>query len=99
MSCFFERRESDFPEFDKKYLEVLLPENPDVLDKLAAYTNFDIFHHDLWNGTGRRFARAIIEECIDVMKQQESLPTGTLYAKTVTIHEQVIKQHFGITDE
>lgn len=85
MSCFFERQKSDFPEFDKKYLEILLPENADVLDELAAYTNFNIFHHDLWNGTGRRFARAIIEECIKACPQEDG--------------RNHIRKHFGITDE
>ena len=85
MSCFFERQKSDFPEFDEKYLEVLLPENADILDKLASYNNFAIFHHDLWNSTGRRFAYAIINECIKACPHEEG--------------RNHIRKHFGINND
>ena len=85
MSCFFERQKSDFPEFDEKYLEVLLPDNPDILDKLASYNTFAIFHHDLWNSTGRRFAYAIIQECIKACPHEEG--------------RNHIRKHFGIKYE
>lgn len=85
MSCYFERTKSDFPEFDEAYLKVLLPDNPDVLDILASQTSFNIFHHDLWNGTGRRFADAIIQECIKACPHEDG--------------RNQIRKHFGIKNE
>ena len=54
---------SDFPDFDRAYYSVLLPDNPDRFDHIAAQTNFNIYHNDLWRGTARRFAEYIVEEC------------------------------------
>ena len=56
---------SDFPEFDKSYLKLMLPEDPDQFDLLAAKANFGIYRHDLWHGTGRRFAELIVRECME----------------------------------
>ena len=52
--------DSDFPEFDKSYLKLMLPENPDQFHILAAKANFGIYRHDLWHSTGRRFAESIV---------------------------------------
>ena len=54
---------SDFPDFDRAYHSVLLPENPDQFDFIAARANFNLYHNDLWRGTSRRFAEYIVEEC------------------------------------
>lgn len=54
---------SDFPDFDRAYYSVLLPENPDQFDFIAARANFNLYHNDLWRGTARRFADYIVEEC------------------------------------
>jgi hypothetical protein len=54
---------SDFPDFDSAYYSVLLPDNPDTFDFIAAQANFSIYHNDLWRGTARRFAEYIVEEC------------------------------------
>ena len=56
---------SDFPEFDAAYKSMLLPENPDKFSLLAAQSNFNIYHNNLWHGTGQRFASAIVQECVD----------------------------------
>ena len=78
-------KKSDFPEFDKAYETVLLPDNPDILDVLAVKSSFTIFLHDLWRGTGRRFAHAIIQECIKSCPHEES--------------RNHIRKHFGIKDD
>jgi hypothetical protein len=88
MSCYFERTKSDFPEFDRVYNTVLLPENPHVLDEMAAYANFNIYHHDLWNSTGRRFAEMIIRKCIEIDKENPDAAPGVEIAK-----------YFGIQDD
>ena len=42
------------------------------------------------------FSKLLIEECIQIMREQETLPPGFLYSKRVDIHEHAIKKHFGI---
>ena len=42
------------------------------------------------------YARLIIEECIQLMHEQETIPAGNLYSKPTHIHELAIKQHFGV---
>ena len=54
---------SDWPDFDRAYYSVLLPDNPDRFDHIAAQANFNIYHNDLWRGTARRFAEYIVAEC------------------------------------
>jgi hypothetical protein len=81
MSCFFERQKSDFPEFDKAYRTILLPDNPDALSIMASESNFNIFHHDLWNSTGRRFAEMIIRKCIEIDVQNPDAAPGVEIAK------------------
>ena len=44
------------------------------------------------------FARLVMQECIEVIKQQESLPVGFLQSKPAHVHELAIKQHFGIAE-
>jgi hypothetical protein len=88
MSCYFERTKSDFPEFDKAYLEVLLPDTPTAFDVMASYANFNIYHSDLWNGTGRRFAEMIVRKCIEIDVQNPDAAPGVEIAK-----------YFGILDE
>ena len=63
--------DSDFPEFDEVYYKVLLPENPNKFDIMAAKSNFNIYHHDLWIGTGKRFAEMIVNECIKACPHED----------------------------
>jgi len=76
--------ESDFSEFDKAYLKAMLPENPDQFDLLAAQANFGIYRHDLWRGTGRRFAESIVKECANIALREDHDP-----------YECILK-HFGV---
>ena len=44
-------------------------------------------------------AKIIIDECIQVVHNQERIPEGFFYAKPAHVHELAIKQHFGIDNE
>lgn len=76
--------DSDFPDFDAAYLKTMLPENPDQFDILAAKANFGIYQHDLWRGTGRRFAESIVRECIRACPHDDG--------------RKHIKKHFGLDE-
>ena len=54
---------SDFPEFDQAYHSVLVKDPNDKFESLAAAANFNVYHSDIWRGTGKRFAELIVEEC------------------------------------
>ena len=54
---------SDFPDFDKAYDEMLLPEDADVFNRIAAETRFNIYNSPIWRVQGRKFAEAVIKEC------------------------------------
>lgn len=82
--------DSDFPEFDKVYYRVLLPENPNQFDLLAANANFSIYHHDLWNGVGKRFAESIVNECIGV------ITNAVDHREPASTYADKIKEHFGM---
>lgn len=44
----------------------------------------------------QKFAELIIQECIEVIQLQETLPEGFLQPKPSHIHALAIQQHFGI---
>jgi hypothetical protein len=54
---------SDFPEFDQAYNTILIKDPNDNFERLAANANFNVYHSDIWCGTGRRFAESIVREC------------------------------------
>jgi len=78
---------SDFPDFEKAYSQVLLPDNPDQFDLLAAKANFNIYHSNLWHGTAQRFAKLIVEECIRLCDQVDLAGADDCIDK--------IRDHFG----
>ncbi len=43
-----------------------------------------------------RFGQLVVQDCIQVIHEQERIPHGFFYAKPAHIHELAIKQHFGI---
>ena len=43
--------------------------------------------------------KLIIDECVQIMREQEHIPTGFLYAKGTDIHELAIKKHFGVEND
>lgn len=42
----------------------------DPFKKIADRAHFNIYHSDLWRGTGRRFAEMIVEECASMCMSQ-----------------------------
>jgi hypothetical protein len=83
---------SDFPEFDKSYLKLMLPEDPDQFDLLAAKANFGIYRHDLWHGTGRRFAELIVKECMEWCDAHATIDGSAQQIRNS------IKNHFGVEE-
>jgi len=66
---------SDFPEFDRAYKTVLVKDKEDRFEQLAAQANFNVYHSDIWRGTGRKFAELIVQECIDKIETYR-IPVG-----------------------
>ncbi len=56
---------SDFPEFDAAYDAVLLPEDADRFNHIAAATRFNIYNSPIWRVQGRKYSEAVVQECID----------------------------------
>jgi hypothetical protein len=56
---------SDFPEFDKAYEAILLPDDADVFNYIAASTRFNIYNSPIWRVQGRKFVEAVVRECAD----------------------------------
>lgn len=56
---------SDFPKFNEAYESVLLPDDADVFNYIAAATRFNIYNSPIWRVQGRRFVEAIVRECAD----------------------------------
>jgi hypothetical protein len=78
---------SDFPEFDAQYQTILVKDKEDRFEQLAAEANFNVYHSDIWRGTGRRFAELIVRECAAVAN------------KTVVGSDfvgEAIHKHFGV---
>ena len=73
---------SNFPEFDKAYNNVLIKDPTDKFERLAADANFNVYHSDIWRGTGRKFAEAIVRECVSCCGSQSD--------------KQNLLKHFGI---
>lgn len=42
----------------------------DPFKKIADRAHFNIYHSDLWRGSGRRFAEMIVEECASMCMSQ-----------------------------
>jgi soluble lytic murein transglycosylase-like protein len=84
--------DSDYPEFDKAYLKLMLPENPNQFDLLAARANFGIYRHDLWQGTGRRFAESIVKECMSVVQNAVD------HREPASTYADKIRERFGIDE-
>lgn len=73
---------SDFPEFDRAYDGILLPDDADRFNHIAAETRFNIYNSPIWRVQGRKFTEAVIEECCKMITDG------------LTVKE--IKQHFNI---
>jgi hypothetical protein len=54
---------SDFPDFDRAYDGILLPDDADVFNHIAARTRFNIYNSPIWRVQGRKFTEAVVREC------------------------------------
>ena len=70
----------------------MLPEDPDQFDLLAAKANFGIYRHDLWHGTGRRFAELIVRECMEWCDAHATIDGSAQQIRNS------IKNHFGVDE-
>ena len=75
---------SAFPEFDQVYEAILLPEDADRFNHIAAETRLNIYNSPIWRVQGRKFTEAVVKECCKMMEDN------------LTVTE--IKQHFNIVD-
>jgi hypothetical protein len=77
---------SDFPEFDRAYKTVLVKDKEDRFEQLAAEANFNVYHSDIWRGTGRKFAKLIVQDCADFLRD------------TLDDHfaAEQLEEHFGV---
>lgn len=86
---------SDFPEFDQAYKTVLVKDSEDRFEQLAAEANFNVYHSDIWRGTGRKFAELIVADCMErirVVIAEEAMPVYSDYF----LYD--FKAHFGIQE-
>ena len=72
---------SDFPEFDRAYDGILLPDDADVFNRIAAQTRFNIYNSPIWRVQGRKFTEAIIKECAYLVNDYQRSTGYTDYAK------------------
>jgi len=94
---------SDFPEFDAQYRTVLIKDKEDRFEQLAAEANFNVYHSDIWRGTGRKFAELIVRECVEQGKliQSQTIVNGSEEYVAgremgIEVFMNQIKQHFGV---
>jgi hypothetical protein len=87
---------SDFPEFDRAYNTVLVKDPEDRFEQLAAEANFNVYHSDIWRGTGRKFAELIIEECMYVMDCNKGGDQHPEWNRALFETIEKIEQHFGV---
>ena len=83
---------SDFPEFDKAYKSILIKDPQDRFEQLAAETNFNIYHSDIWRGTARLFAEKIVKECAGIY---DKIDNGNSHMDTDN-YLLALQRHFGI---
>jgi len=84
---------SDFPDFDQAYKTILIKDPDDRFEQLAAQANFNVYHSDIWRGTGRKFAELIVAECLDIVEDEDDGSADTKAIRWAMIR---IKKHFGV---
>lgn len=83
---------SDFPEFDQAYQNALIKDPADPFEQLAARANFNVYHSDIWRGTGRKFAESIVRECASIY---DKIDNGNLHQGTDNYLE-ALQKHFKV---
>ena len=59
---------SDYPKFDAAYDAMLIPEDADRFNHLAAQTRFNIYNSPIWREQGQLFSRAVIQDCVQTLR-------------------------------
>ena len=69
----------------------------ELADQAKSQVPQGILSPDAWiEQYNQILGRLIIQECVTVMHEQETLPAGFLYAKSASTHETAILKHFGV---
>ena len=90
---------SDFPEFDRAYKTVLVKDKEDRFEQLAAEANFNVYHSDIWRGTGRKFAELIVQECLEqIDKIRDGCEADKEYQQALGADWAglAVARHFGV---
>jgi|688.fasta_scaffold1699491_2 hypothetical protein len=90
---------SDFPEFDRAYKTVLVKDKEDRFEQLAAEANFNVYHSDIWRGTGRKFAELIVRECLEqIDKIRDGCEADKEYQQALGADWAglAVARHFGV---
>jgi hypothetical protein len=93
---------SDFPEFDKAYDAVLLPDDADVFNYIAADTRFNIYNSPIWRVQGRKFVEAIVRECADrcgSQADQRNLLTSFGFEAESNVKYPAPERHWSIKSQ
>jgi hypothetical protein len=56
------------------------------------------YNGHIYRNSIEKFAKLIVQDCIQVMHKQESIPDGFFYAKSANIHEVAIRDYFGVEE-
>lgn len=69
----------------------------ELMIESGAYDHYEV--NEGVNGDEKpmeKFAQLIINQCIEIIKQQDRIPAGFLYPKSADTHAFEIKQYFGL---
>ena len=97
------KHSSDFPEFDQAYRNALIKDPTDPFERLAAEANFNVYHSDIWRGTGRKFAELIVRECAKRLRETdyelmfvEDGMCDPSISDAMLVAASDIEEHFGV---
>jgi len=62
----------------------------ELFKELAINAHFNIYTSDLWQGTAERFAKSVVQECIQVVSDAVD------HREPASTYADKIKRHFGI---
>lgn len=79
---------------------ICMNERTDTLweNSTGALMPSDGFQYMATNYELRKFAESIVQECINIIHQQDRIPKEFFYAKDAHTHEYAIKKHFGMIE-
>ena len=72
----------------------------EISNKAKELVPKDILNVEEWiDSYNSIMLKLVIDECVQIMREQEQIPAGFLYAKRANIHELAIKKHFGVEND